>query len=808
MFFGLSAQDLFQKQLGSTGADYLTDMQRLSDGTYIALGYTSVKTADSSYAQLFKLDTTMKVLWSKSFSFNRQMKTTDITVSNDGGFLLAGRTWDVPAAAKQGGFVIKTDSLGNSQWSRILKIDGSETLLRVIQEADSTLRYFVSSANTTYYLKGKADGTPSTTPIAPTNGAYDLIVKKVVRISADRYAMLGKFQNTGDCIMMLNKDTIQWTQEYNGIINEGRINNLTLDAKGDIYFAGDYRVSAYDIRQIHVGKISTSNGAVRWRTVLPLVRNGGRGIDTTWRFTVGNNLQVVGRKVFVSGSMLNEQKNFSYATISAFDSASVAAVGGDNWLWTRQYGSFAGSSVDSFARLFVLPTGQILGAGNTGLGGNAANPNFYFVKTDTSGISPCNYNSYSPVEQVSSTAYLNIFQQFVGLAPALTALTTYTDAIPTTARVPLGATNTICGATVCTGNDLVATANTLSGCVNDTLTLNASGASSYLWSGTALTAPRTDSTIRVPVPLQGTFSFLVTGTPRGQTCFAAKSISVLVRPLPFAPISGTGIPTRYLCRGDSLNVLGGTSASTASVFTWSSETSSPFAAGASRTSIIIKPTAFGLHKYNLSIKDEFGCTNVGVTNIVVRDYTVPTIGIELLGCPGPDLTLRAKGVNEGSIPYFDWLLDGQLIGGRRELFLPNAIGKKIQVYMTVSAPVTTSAVDVCIAPPSIRQIKSPVITISCQGVGTKEPVDGLQNISVYPNPTEGAFSVKLNLETSKTVSFRILNILGQTIQQVAPRSVTAGEMIEEFRLNNVPAGIYLVETKLDNKTVLTKLQVQ
>ena len=114
----------------------------------------------------------------------------------------------------------------------------------------------------------------------------------------------------------------------------------------------------------------------------------------------------------------------------------------------------------------------------------------------------------------------------------------------------------------------------------------------------------------------------------------------------------------------------------------------------------------------------------------------------------------------------------------------------------------------CKIPPGTRQVKSPVITVSCQGVSTKDPIEGLQKIEVYPNPTEGAFSVKLNLETSKTVGFSILNILGQTIQRVAPRAVTAGEMIEEFRLNNVPAGIYLVETKLDNKSVITKLQVQ
>ena len=225
--------------------------------------------------------------------------------------------------------------------------------------------------------------------------------------------------------------------------------------------------------------------------------------------------------------------------------------------------------------------------------------------------------------------------------------------------------------------------------------------------------------------------------------------------------------------------------------------------------IIIKPTAFGLHKYNLSIKDTFGCVNNGVTDIIVREFSTPTVTIDPIGCPGPDLTLRARVTNGGTAPFFDWLLDGTtLIGGRNELFLPNAIGKKIQVYMTVSALALTAATDICITPPGSRQIKSPIITITCQGVSTKDLVDGLQNLTVYPNPTEGAFSVKINLETSKTVSFRILNILGQTIQQVAPRAVSSGETIEAFNVQNVPSGIYLVETRLDNKSVITKLKIQ
>ena len=179
----LLAQDIFQKHVGSTGSDYLTDMLRLPDGKYIALGYTKAKSADSSYAQLFKLDTAMNVLWSKTFSFNNQMRTTDVTLLKDGSFILAGRTWQTPTAAtKQGGFVIKTDSVGATLWTKTIKFDGSETMLKVMEETDGTLRYFVAGAITTHYMKAAADGTPTSAPVAPTNGAFDMVSQKVVRL--------------------------------------------------------------------------------------------------------------------------------------------------------------------------------------------------------------------------------------------------------------------------------------------------------------------------------------------------------------------------------------------------------------------------------------------------------------------------------------------------------------------------------------------------------------------------------------------------------------------------------------------------
>ena len=192
--------------------------------------------------------------------------------------------------------------------------------------------------------------------------------------------------------------------------------------------------------------------------------------------------------------------------------------------------------------------------------------------------------------------------------------------------------------------------------------------------------------------------------------------------------------------------------------------------------------------------------NEGVNNLIVRDNVTPTVTLDPIGCPGPDLTLRARGTNEGATPYFDWLLDGNLVNGRREYFLANAIGRKVQVIMNVGA-------DVCPAPPGTRQVKSPVITISCQGVST-QTIPELQSLMVFPNPTLGDFTVKVTLESAQTVGFKIRNLLGQTVQVIAPRKLDSGETLQSFQLHDAAKGLYLIETMIGGKRIVSKIQVQ
>ena len=79
---------------------------------------------------------------------------------------------------------------------------------------------------------------------------------------------------------------------------------------------------------------------------------------------------------------------------------------------------------------------------------------------------------------------------------------------------------------------------------------------------------------------------------------------------------------------------------------------------------------------------------------------------------------------------------------------------------------------------------------------------------VFPNPTLGDFTVKVTLESAQTVGFKIRNLLGQTVQVVAPRPLDSGETLQSFQLHDVAKGLYLIETMIGGKRIVSKIQVQ
>ncbi|WP_165605828.1 T9SS type A sorting domain-containing protein [Flavivirga aquatica] len=74
-----------------------------------------------------------------------------------------------------------------------------------------------------------------------------------------------------------------------------------------------------------------------------------------------------------------------------------------------------------------------------------------------------------------------------------------------------------------------------------------------------------------------------------------------------------------------------------------------------------------------------------------------------------------------------------------------------------------------------------------------------ENITLYPNPTIDAFEVRN--DTQAPLSINIYNILGNQVKSVEKTSLKK----QSFSLSNLNSGVYLVEIKSANQSIIKKL---
>lgn len=165
----------------------------------------------------------------------------------------------------------------------------------------------------------------------------------------------------------------------------------------------------------------------------------------------------------------------------------------------------------------------------------------------------------------------------------------------------------------------VSGANSL--CLGETVQLNASGASSYTWTGNL-----SGSTFTLSPTSNSTYT--VTGTSSQGCVGNTATMAVTVYSLPVIVISGT----TAVCQGNSITLSG----SGAATYTWSN--------GANSTSVLISPTSNTT--YSLSGKSASGCAGNTAT-IAIASYSNPVIAISgnTAICAGTSSSLQATGAS-------------------------------------------------------------------------------------------------------------------------------------------------------------------
>ncbi len=315
---------VFSKTYGNTGNDEGTCIKRTNDGGYIILGRRALTTNSNIYSSLLiKTDSLGNLEWSKVYSLTASQTPINVIETNDNGFVFVGRY----TGSNEEGFIVKTDVQGNILWQKAFSGSGYDMLWDVCLTNDGG--YVVSGVSGTYAVAGGAD------------------------------FIVVKFDSLGNIVWSRVAGNANFNSLYSGIPT----------SDGGFLFSG-YSIASD--REVHLLKLS-STGVVLWATtytstfdeISPAVKEVPGGyLMYTWAYA--NN-------------------NFGVADIGLIRTDTLG-----NLLYSRKFGSTGGDggiiNTNTLQFLSDSTYGAIGYTQSFGYGANGSN--VFFIKTDTQGLVP------------------------------------------------------------------------------------------------------------------------------------------------------------------------------------------------------------------------------------------------------------------------------------------------------------------------------------------------------------------------------------------------------------------------------------
>ena len=101
---------------------------------------------------------------------------------------------------------------------------------------------------------------------------------------------------------------------------------------------------------------------------------------------------------------------------------------------------------------------------------------------------------------------------------------------------------------------------------------------------------------------------------------------------------------------------------------------------------------------------------------------------------------------------------------------------------------------------------SKLITVGTAGID-ESTLSAAASFVVFPNPSNGLFNVQFN-SIAINSNLKVLNLLGQEIFSQALVQSSNGMFESQIDLSDYPNGIYLIDLKIDNQTIVKKISKQ
>jgi len=270
-----NGNEQWNRTFGGAKADRLDrggSVRQTADSGYIITGYTKSYGVGDADAWLIKTDANGIEQWNKTFSGASMDWGHSVQQTEDGGYIIAGRT-DPYVGARADAWLIKTDANGTEQWNRTFGSDGCEYAASVQQTSDGG---YILTGRTNSYSVGEADAWLIKTDLEGNEewnrtfvGIYYDYGYSVQQTSDGGYVIAGSTNGRND--VWLIKTDSSGTEEWNSIFggtskDEGYSVNQTTDGG---YVVAGYTASYGTAGSADVWLIKTdSDGNEQWNVTL------------------------------------------------------------------------------------------------------------------------------------------------------------------------------------------------------------------------------------------------------------------------------------------------------------------------------------------------------------------------------------------------------------------------------------------------------------------------------------------------------------------------------------------------------------
>lgn len=105
-------------------------------------------------------------------------------------------------------------------------------------------------------------------------------------------------------------------------------------------------------------------------------------------------------------------------------------------------------------------------------------------------------------------------------------------------------------------------------------------------------------------------------------------------------------------------------------------------------------------------------------------------------------------------------------------------------------------------------IRDSIMTLMMNTTAINELPKNVSAFSVFPNPASGNISINLTLTTSSIVSMDICDVTGKQIAVISKDQNVNGQFSNSFNTLSLPNGLYVINARVDGKTVSQKMTVR